>query len=272
MDISQMIYAHSKTKADVTVAVLPVQKNEASGFGVVDVDNKNRVTGFTEKPVHPKILKGTKNMVLVSIGNYIFNTEALVKIINAYPKEYSEHDFGKNIMPKIFTTYRTYAYSLSENIIPGLKKYELKGYWRDAGTILSYWRAHMDLLSEEPLLNLDNPLWPIHSGRHEGPPSHIVSGQVEDCMFGGGCQIHDAVVKKCVFGRNVIVEKGAVVEESIVMDGTIIGAGAKIYKTIIDRFNVIPKGSFIGKGRGIECGAYAGEAGIMVIPRAKHGQ
>jgi len=272
MDINQMIEFHCKNKAEVTVATLPVPKSEASSFGVVQTDKKQKVAGFMEKPEKPKSLRGRKNQVLASVGNYVFNADTLIEIIKSSPKDYAEHDFGKNIMPKIHMNYNTYAYNLEDNVIPGLKKYESPGYWRDVGTIASYWQAHMDLLGEKPAFNLDNLFWPIHSGRHEGPPSHIISGKVSDSIFGGGCIVNGSNLRKCVLGRNIVIEKGCDIEESVIMDGAHIGAGSKIFRSILDRFNKIPKDSYIGKGRGIEYGAYAGENGIMVIPRGKRGE
>jgi len=160
-----------------------------------------------------------------------------------------------------------YAYNFMENRIPGLKAYEKAGYWLDVGTIQSYWQAHMELVSARPRFDLANTEWPIHSGRHEGPPLRVTGSTITDALFSGGCVVERAVITRSVLGRDVIVQPGAVIEESVIMDGCVVGAGARLTRTIVDRFNTIPPGAAVGGGAGRYPGAFVDESGSTVIPR-----
>ena len=174
MDIQQMIDFHRRKKADVTISALPVPIKEATSFGVIQVDAKNMVVGFQEKPSRPKAIPGRPQEAFASMGNYIFNTDFLLSILkeDAAMKD-SSHDFGKDILPRIYKTNRVFTYDFCTNRIPGLTRKEY-GYWRDVGTIQSFWEANMDLRNIKPEFNLYTPGWPIKTTSFEGPPAKFV--------------------------------------------------------------------------------------------------
>ena len=268
MDVSQMLQFHMDKEADMTVAALPVPIKKASSFGIIEVDSRGRVTGFEEKPKEPKPMPGDKDMAYSSMGNYLFNRDALVKILTQELSEQSEMDFGKSLLPRIHKTYKVMAYNFAENELPGLKPYEEKAYWRDVGTIESLWDAHMDLLGAKPKFDLSNSQWRIMSGRYDGPPAKVFGGQLEDVLLGDGCVVKDARLKRSILGRGVELGEGCVVEDSIIMDFTKIQPGAKLKRVIVDRFNVIPAKEAIGLDPDKDAQKYYMDpSGIVVLPR-----
>ncbi|MGF1861503.1 glucose-1-phosphate adenylyltransferase, partial [Photobacterium profundum] len=157
MDIKQMLNFHKEKEAELTVSALRMPLSEASAFGVIEVDENGCMVGFEEKPTNPKSIPGDPENALVSMGNYIFNKDTLcTELEEDAAKEDSSHDFGKDIIPKLFPLGKVYVYDFTTNIIPGEKN---TGYWRDVGTIEAYWQAHMDLLSEDAPFSLYNRQW-----------------------------------------------------------------------------------------------------------------
>lgn len=162
MDVRQMIRFHEKKKAALSVAAIPVSKEEAAKFGVIEVDENWQMVGFEEKPkTAPKTIPGDPEHVLASMGNYIFNVDPLLKelMTDAEDKQ-SSHDFGKNIIPQLYPRERVFVYDFFQNDVPGMGERE-RGYWRDVGTIDTYWESNMDLVRVEPVYNLYNKKWPI---------------------------------------------------------------------------------------------------------------
>lgn len=180
-------------------------------------------------------------------------------------------DFGKHILPKILSEYRTFAYDFASQKLPGAKPYEEQGYWRDVGNIESFWQTHMDLLGAKPKMDLNNPLWPISTSLFHLPPSKFLGGHVENSMISNGCVIHpNAIVKNCVLGSSIIVGEGCVLEDSIVMDSCEFKKGSKIKKTIVDRFNIVPEKQSVGHIRSEDAQRYyIDPSGIVVIPRGR---
>lgn len=268
MDLRQMVDAHLQNRADVTVATRPVPLETASSFGIVEVEPDGRIIGWEEKPPSPRPMPGDPGRALSSMGNYIFTTHVLVEALIEDSRRSTDHDFGRTIIPELYPFSRVFAYDFLRNEIPGLRPTEERGYWRDVGTIEAYWRANMDLLGETPALDLDNPRWPILASPFAGPAARIVSGHVEDASLGEGTLIRGGTVRHSVLGRGVTVEPGAVVEDSIVMDNTLIGRDSRVRRAIIDRFNVLEPGSVIGWD--LERDQAAGirdPSGIAVLPR-----
>lgn len=240
MNIKDMIDYHIRKKSDLTIAVTPIPAKSASEFGVLSVDDKGRVTKFQEKPV----LTGD-NTVLASMGNYIFNANFLIETLEKSAA--TDHDFGKDIIPSIIDKKgAVYAYDFSQNRIPNLQKYESQYYWRDVGTILSYWQAHMDLLGHEPKLDLNNQSWPIYASNLNSPPAYISDSHIDNSLICEGSYVCNAVIKNSILGRSVKVEDGCVIEDSIIMDYTHIKKFSSIKRTIVDRFNVINRNTKIG--------------------------
>lgn len=269
MDVGQMLQFHVQSKADITVAAIPVASKHASSFGIVETDSKGRMTGFHEKPKHPKPMPGSSTMSLASMGNYFFNRDVLIDILKTAPPN-SELDFGKSILPHAYKRYRVFAYDFAKNTLPGLKDYEEKGYWRDVGTLPAYYEANMDILGPKPKLNLNNRKWFIHSGRYDGPPAKILSGKLSNCIIGDGCFLRRCTVKNSIVGLGVHIHEGAVIEDSIIMDFCKIRAGAKIRHAIVDRFNDIPMGERIGYNLKRDAERYIVDAsGLVAVPRGK---
>jgi len=266
MDIGQMLAFHQAQRADVTVAALPVPVERASGFGVMVTEPDGRLVGFEEKPASPPPMPGDPSRALASMGNYLFTREALVDALLEDARRSTNHDFGRTILPELVPHARVYAYNFLENAVPGIQSHEEVGYWRDVGTIETYWQAHMDLLGRTPKLDLANPQWPIHTAAYRGPSARVIVGTIEDSLLGEGCIVDDAVIRRSILGRGVRVLPGAEVDESVVMDHTTIGAGARLRRVIADRFNLIPDGARIGL-EPAEPRQGPADPGITVLPR-----
>src|SRR5262249_31214772 len=156
-----------------------------------------------EKPANPKPMPNDLQHAYSSMGNYIFNTDLLVRTLLEDSRRSTEHDFGRTIIPELFPQHRMYAYNFLANEIPNVKSYEERGYWRDVGTLSAYWEAHMDLLGAEPAFDLQNSEWPIRGEVYDGPPARFVAGEVRDALIGEGCQIEAKQIVRSVLGRGV---------------------------------------------------------------------
>jgi glucose-1-phosphate adenylyltransferase len=270
MDIGQMIRWHVEKGADASVATIPVPLKAVPSFGIVNTDAKNRVTGFVEKPPTADPMPGRPGFALASMGNYLFNRDVLVDLLkNRYQGE-TDLDFGKNIMPDITASHKLYAYDFSTNVLPGIKLYEEEGYWRDVGTIQSFYSANMDILGARPKLNLNNRRWFIHSGRYDGPPAKILDGKLTNTIIGDGCFVRNATIKNSIIGRGVHVHDGAVIEDSIIMDFCKVRSEAHLKRVIVDRFNEIPSKLKVGFDREEDAKRYFVDAsGLVVVPRGE---
>jgi glucose-1-phosphate adenylyltransferase len=268
MDIDQMLASHVERDAQVTVAALPVPIEQASGFGIIEAAADGRVVGFEEKPARPKPMPGDPSRAFSSMGNYIFNRDILVETLIEDARRSTDHDFGRTIIPELFPYAGVFAYDFLTNEVPGAKPYEEQGYWRDVGTIGAYWQAHMDLLGAAPLFDLDNPQWPILTAAYGGPAAHLIGGEIADSLIGEGCRIEHATVRRSILGRGVRIAPGALIEESIVMDHTVIGRGARLRRVIADRYNLVPDGDEIGIDHLRDGQRYQVDpSGIVVLPR-----
>jgi len=269
MDVSQMVRFHVERGADATISALPAPLAEARGFGVLAVDEEGRVERFDEKPSRPRPMPGDASCALCSMGNYVFSAEVLMDALLSDAAREGEHDFGRTVIPALLgERKKMYAYDFLKNEVPGLRASEERGYWRDVGTIRAYWDAQMDLLGEAPRLDLGNNEWPIRTGAYPGPGSRILSTRVENALIGEGCQIAGARIEHSVIGRGVMIEKGAEITDSVVMDHTHIGAGARLERAIVDRFNRIEAGASVtDAAAGAYPGAVSDPSGIIVLPR-----
>jgi len=270
MDLNQMVAFHLENNAEITVAALPVPIAEASSFGVIEVDNSQRIVGFEEKPKNPKPMPGDPSRVYSSMGNYLFNSELLMETLLEDSRRSTEHDFGRTIIPELFSRQRIFAYNFLNNEVPGVKPYEEKGYWRDVGTLRAYWEAHRDLLGSTPAFDLQNSEWPIFGSVHDGPPARVVEGEVRDSLIGEGCRLEGGRVVRSVLGRGVRIGKGAEIVDSVIMDYAEIGAGVKLREAIVDRFNLLPAGTEIGPGLGGEdLRFFRDPSGLIVLERGE---
>jgi len=230
MNYDAMIAFHVDHRADVTIGTITVPIEDASRFGIVGVDDKFQVTSFIEKPSDPQ-------SNLVNMGVYLFSMNVLDRVLwKDYKTRESAHDFGKNILPGLVAEgARVYAFPFS-------------GYWVDVGTTISYWQAHMDLLSDPPPLDLNDRSWVIHTRTEERPPVRIASGaQVHDSMITDGCVVSSgAIVERSVLGAGVRVASGAVVRESVILTDCEIQAGATVERAILDKRVLVGEGAHVG--------------------------
>lgn len=267
MDIRQMIDFHLDKKASVTVAARPVPIEQASSFGVIVTDGENRIIGFQEKPKKPTPMPGDPRMAYVSMGNYIFNKEVLLEAL-ARAQRKKQHDFGAHVIPDLVETRSVFAYDFATNAIPGSRPYEEKGYWRDVGTISAFFDAHMDMLGEEPLFEIDNDQWPIHPSGYEGPATKIVNADIRNSMIAEGCLIRRAKIRDSFIRSGVTIEDNVLLENCIIMDQVTIRKGCRLKRVIVDKMNVIDEGVEIGydpeKDR-FRC--HIDPSGIAIIPR-----
>jgi len=253
MDVSQMADFHEKKNAVVSIAAIPVPIEEASDFGVLQIDEDWRIIGFQEKPEHPDCIPGDPTRALVSMGNYIFDAHDLIHLLqdDAIDTE-SKHDFGKNILPSLVSSRRIFAYNFELNRIAGQPD---APYWRDVGGLKAYFEANMDLKAAEPLLDLYNEKWPIYNYNESLPPAKFIHdddkrvGKAVNSVVCGGCVISGGSVKDSILFNNVRVHSFAQVDSSILINLVSIGENCKIKNTIIDKHNDIPAGTTIGYDR-----------------------
>lgn len=249
MNYQKMIWQHRHTEADLTIAAIQVPLEEASRFGVFEVDATNRVVGFEEKPKQPKPIPGAPDKALASMGVYVFNADVLRQSVNRDAEfSASSHDFGKDIIPRLVRgNAAVYAYNFQDEN----KKEAL--YWRDVGTIDSYWEANMDLVSVDPLFNLYDRSWPMRTNLPMLPPAKFVFSEVgrrfgvaTDSIVSPGCIISGGMVDRCVLGPEVRVNSYSHVRESILLEGAVIGRNCRIRRAIIEKNVHIPENTVIG--------------------------
>jgi glucose-1-phosphate adenylyltransferase len=270
MDINQMLAFHLERDAQVTVAALPIPVEEASVFGIIEAEADGRIRGFEEKPERPTPMVGDPTRALSSMGNYVFNRDVLVETLIEDARRSTDHDFGRTIIPELYPYAGVFAYDFMTNEIPGRQPYEEHGYWRDVGTIATYWQGHMDLLGAAPRFDLDNPQWPVLTAAYGGPAAHLIGGTITDALIGEGSRVDEATIRRSILGRGVKIGQGAVVEDSIVMDHAVVGSGARLRRVIIDRYNVIADGDAIGLDPLRDAQRFQlDSSGIVVLPRGQ---
>ncbi len=268
MDVRQMIDFHCERDADITVAALPVPRAAASAFGVIGCDADGRIRSFVEKPAAPPTMPSDPLRSCASMGNYIFNTDVLVDVLPEASKR-GEHDFGRDVLPRLLGSHRIYAYDFSANGVPGVQPHEEPAYWRDVGTIDSYFDANMDTLGAAPRLHLFNPRWPLLSSGYQGPAANVIEGHIERSHLGAGTLIRGATVRNSIVRREVLLEEDVIVEDSIIMDYCVLQRGARVRRAIIDRHNVIGPGTRIGHDPDADRARYTvTDSGITVVPIA----
>ena len=277
MDVSQMMRFHKSNNADLTISAIPIPISEASEFGIIEVDENWRLTGFQEKPqTTPKSIPNRPDMCLASMGNYIFNrTELVNEVIEDSKDENSAHDFGKNIIPKMLKDgKRVYVYDFSKNEYEGMSDSE-RGYWRDVGSIDSYWQANMDLLDYNPELNLYSEDWPLRTYNYNFPPAKFIweegdrVGMATNSMVSEGCIISGGSISRCILSPKVRINSFSNVTDSILMENVNVGRYSEIRKAIIDKNVNIPPYTKIGvdleedRRRGFIVSA----GGVTVVPK-----
>ncbi len=256
MDYSRMLAEHAASGADLTVGCIEVPLAEASGFGVMAVDDAQRIVRFTEKPAQPDPVPGRPDVALASMGIYVFNAAFLFEqLLRDADDPKSTHDFGKDLIPHAVARYKVQAHRLADSAIrdPAEPTDPARPpYWRDVGTLDAYWAANLDLVAVTPELNLYDPSWPIWTWQPQTPPAKFVfddegrRGQAIDSMVAGGSIVSGATVRRSVLFHSVRVHSYATVEDSVVLPGVDIGRGAVLRRCIVDRRCVIPPGLQVG--------------------------
>ena len=248
MNPDQMYQQHLQTGAGVTVAAIRVKRSEASEFGVIELaDDGITIKAFHEKPADPPAMPGHPDLALVSMGNYIFRRDAMEEalILDSEDAD-SRHDIGGNIIPAMTKSGLAKVYDFANNEVPGETERD-KGYWRDVGSIDSYFDAHMDLVSPLPIFNLYNRQWPILTNPPSLPPAKFSErGIAFDSVVGAGSIISGGELRRTVASYDVYAGRDSVVENSVLMPSVKIGENAKIKNAILDKNVVVEPGASIG--------------------------
>ena len=249
MDYGPMIAHHVETGADMTVGCIEVPLETAKAFGVISVDTAGRVTRFDEKPPEPQPVPGTTDTALASMGIYIFNTAFLYEqLIKDADSDYSTHDFGHDIIPTLIEKCRVSSYPFRTSSQQGDN-----AYWRDVGTIDSFWEANLELIGVLPELNLYDEQWPIWTYQEQLPPAKFIfddddrRGMALDSMVSGGCLISGATVRHSLLFSNVRVNSYSVLQDVVVLPNVRIGRDCRVTKAVIDKGCVLPEGTVIGE-------------------------
>lgn len=276
MDVRQMIEFHrSHDNACLTVAAIPVPVEQADQFGIIEIDENNKMIGFQEKPKkNPKTIPGRPGWVLASMGNYVFEAKTLVNSLRADAERTdSIHDFGHNIIPELFEAGVVYVYDFSTNSIRGEAE-NTSGYWRDVGTIDSLFEANMDLLAVTPPIDLYNRHWPLRSYHPAVPPAKFVhdeanrTGQATSSMISGGCIISGGSVHHSILGHNSHIHSYTSVENSVLMGGNDIGRDCRIKRAILDKNVTVAPGTVIGEDLEQDRQRFhVSPGGVVVIPK-----
>ena len=279
MDFSQMVEQHIETGAGITVAAIRQPIHLADQFGVIELDESDprKIGAFREKPSDPKGLPDAPHEVLASMGNYVFTTDALVQAVTEdHDLEGSKHDMGGDIVPRFVAQGDAYVYDFKDNEVPGATERD-RGYWRDVGTLDSYYDAHMDLISVHPIFNLYNYDWPIYTTMAPLPPAKFVHGSGDrvgealSSMVSPGVVVSGAQVNHSVLSAKVRVHSYATIADSVLLDDVEVGRYAVIRRAIIDKGVYVPEYCRIGvdhehdRSRGF----YVTEGGITVIGKGQ---
>jgi glucose-1-phosphate adenylyltransferase len=272
----KMFEFHLENNADITIAALDAPMAESRHYGVLEIDETNRTTGFQEKVPNPKPMPGHPDRCLASMGIYVFTSKVMNEILERDARDpNSSHDFGKDIIPSMIKSHRVYCYLfLDEN------KKSAK-YWRDVGTVDAYWEASMDLVNVSPLFNLYDDEWPIRTLQVQAPPPKFVFAQTEeeggrrgtalDSLVSQGCIISGGKVEGSVLSPQVRINSYSSVLESILFDRVNIGRHCRIRRTIIDKDVVVPEGSEIGYDLDEDRRRFfVSPGGLVVIPKGEH--
>lgn len=277
MDFDQMLQSHIDSGMEATVAAIRQPISLATQFGVIEVDDGNptKISAFREKPSDPHPVPGDPTQALVSMGNYIFNAQSLIEAIELDGENAdSSHDMGGDIIPYFVAKGSAGAYDFTFNEIPGATARD-KSYWRDVGTIDSYYDAHMDLISTMPIFNLYNSDWPVYNQQINLPPAKFIhdsegnQGRTQDSIVSLGVVVSGGVVDRSVLSPNVRVSSRSLITDSVLLDDVQIGRDCTIRRAILDKNVVVSDGASIGvnKERDLERGFTVTDSGITVVAK-----
>ena len=269
MDYGPMIASHVEKKADITVGVVEVPREQATGFGVMSVDADYRITKFAEKPKDPEGIPGREQYALGSMGIYIFKASLLYRLLEEHAqREDTQHDFGRNIIPEALSTLKVFAYPFTD------VQTRVQHYWRDVGTVDAFYEANMELVHVNPELNIYDEQWPIWTYQRQYPPAKFVldedgrRGMAVNSVVSGGCIISGAHVNQSLLFSNVRIDERSYVERSVIFPDVRIGAGCTVKRAIIDSAGIVPPGLQIGVDREEDARRfYISENGVVLVTR-----
>jgi glucose-1-phosphate adenylyltransferase len=279
MNYYKMIDFHRQRQADLTVSVFELNKEKSAQLGVVEVDKKDRVLGFVEKPLKPKTIPAKPDKIYASMGIYVFNRKVLEEELTEDAVKNTDHDFGRNIIPQMVKKGRKVcAFNFSSLKSEGECEADRDAnYWRDIGTIDGYYQANMDLLGPEPIFNLYDKNWPIRTYQEQFPPARTIHsgketagrvGLLLDSLISGGCIISGGKVQGSILSPNVRINSFSEVYDSLLMEGVDVGRYAKIKRAIVDKEVRIPRGVVIGYDLARDKKKfYVTDSGIVVVAK-----
>jgi glucose-1-phosphate adenylyltransferase len=273
MDYAIMLKDHVESGRAVTVGCIEVPRMEAQGFGVMAINEHRHITQFIEKPADPPAMPGNPNAALASMGIYIFSADYLYKLLEEDAKDPdSEHDFGKNLIPRAVAEGQAFAHPFSMSAIDN-PPYS-KPYWRDVGTVDAYWAANLDLANVSPELNMYDKDWPIWTYQEQLPPAKFVHdedgrrGEAINSLVSGGCIVSGATVRNSVLFSNVLVQSFAKVEGGVILPDVQIGRHCRLKNVVIDRRCKLPEGLVVGEDAALDAQRFhRTDNGVVLITR-----
>ncbi len=273
MDPRQMVDDHVASGAGVTVAAIPVPREEASDFGVIEATSEGRIVAFHEKADNPPTMADDPTRCLASMGNYVFDAQTLVDVVSPHVGERELTDLGGDVIPALTEAGVAHVYDFSTNIVPGDESHN-RGYWRDVGSLDSYYDATMDLVAPVPMFNLYNAKWPVYSHHPALPPAKVSRGArgepsyVHESLLCQGSIVSGGHVEKSVLGPEVYVDTDAHVTESILFPGVRVESGARLHRCIVDKNVVVPTNERIGFNAELDLRRFRASArGVVVIEK-----
>jgi glucose-1-phosphate adenylyltransferase len=246
MDYARLLEEHVARNADLTLAYIDMPLDQACHFGVIEIDANARVTRFEEKPAAPAPCADDAQRALVNMGVYVFNMRFLCDALACDAQDTaSSHDFGKDLIPRLAQQHRVFAHRFADSCVNMVQG---RPYWRDVGTVDAYWEANLDLTAVVPELNLYDPAWPIMSLQHQWPPAKFVfdddgrRGMAVNSLVSSGCIVSGATVRRSVLFSNVRVAETSLIEDSVILPGSVIGRGVTLRRVVVDKNCVLPDG------------------------------
>ena len=275
IDPRQFLDHHIDSGAGVTVSAIRVRRDESDQFGVIQPGEDSKIASFLEKPAPDDLdgLADNPDEILASMGNYVFSTESLVELLHENAsREATAHDIGGDLIPMMVDKGDAHVYDYTENVIPGAET--ASHYWRDVGTLDSYFDAHMDLVDDFPAFDLYNAEWPIYTLNRAAPPAKVVndgihgSSSVRRSLLSNGVVIAGAKVRDSVLSPGVRVNGGAEVDRSILLDDVVVGEGARVRNAVLDKNVVVPPGARIGFDVELDAARYrVSDGGVVVLAK-----
>ncbi|MBZ6067508.1 glucose-1-phosphate adenylyltransferase [Aeromonas schubertii] len=273
MDYASMLLDHVRLGAKVTVACIEVPREEASAFGVMAVDESRKISAFVEKPTNPPPMPGKPDTALASMGIYIFEAEFLYQLLEEDIRdESSHHDFGMNVIPRVVGEGVAYAHPFSMSCVGCCP--DKRPYWRDVGTVESFWEANMDLASVVPELDVYDQNWPIWTSQLMTPPAKFVQdrngqhGMTINSLFAGGTIVSGSFVMSSVLFTNVRVHSFCTLDQAVIFPGVEVGAGCRLRRVVVDKGCKLPEGLVVGENADEDARRfYRSEQGIVLVTR-----